>query len=138
MNDKVIPPNAPDVGQGNGQHSNREVLELEVLDLEAKLKSLAQKEIGQRYAIKWIAVVTGGLVILVMFAMMAHLFHQLFWGPFFVASPALAVAMIVAPVASITAITVALFIGAFRKFEERDFEHIGNGLVNGTAIVRGN
>lgn len=138
MTNKVIPPNAPSVGGSDGQHTRREELELEVLDLEAKLKRLAHKEIGQRYIIKWMAVITGGLVIAMMVGIMTHLFHSLFWGPIFISSPALAVAMIVAPVASITAITVALFIGAFRKFDEKDLETMGNGMAGVYNVVRGN
>jgi len=46
--------------------------------------------------------------------------------------------MIVAPIASITAITVAPFVGAFRKFDDRDMETIGTGAASTFNMFRGN
>ncbi|MGA0543622.1 hypothetical protein [Neotabrizicola sp. VNH66] len=69
---------------------------------------------------------------------LAHLVHNTFWGPFHFASGAFSVAMIVAPIASITAITAALFVGAFRKFDEKDLEALGNGAAGAYNTFRSN
>lgn len=69
--------------------------------------------------------------------MLVHLVHSVFWGPFVFVSPAFAVAMIVAPVVSITAITVSLFIGAFKKFDDKDLETIGNGAMGAAGMFKG-
>lgn len=119
---------------GNG---GREALEFELLELEAKLKRIAYREVGQRYKIKWIAVISGVFVIAGMAAMMGHLVHRVFWGPFLLASPAFSVAMIVAPVLSITATTFALFVGAFRRFEDKDLESVTGGIAGGVNMIRG-
>ncbi|MGV6802129.1 MAG: hypothetical protein ACWA5L_09440 [bacterium] len=38
---------------------------------------------------------------------------------------------------SITAITIAFFVGAFRKFEDKDIEKMGNGVANAANMMRG-
>ena len=132
---EIIPP----IDQASSSNSSRllERAELESLDAEAKLRTLTQREIGQRYVIKWVALVTGLVVIAGMSALMAHLIHHVFRGPFMFVNTAFSVAMLVAPILSITAITVALFVGAFRKFEEKDLENVGNTLASGINSIRG-
>ncbi len=71
----------------------------------------------------------GIAVIFGMTAALTHVVHSTFWGPFHFVSGAFAVAMIVAPIVSITAITVALFVGAFRKFDDKDLETLGSGAA---------
>jgi len=131
-----VPKIDPALG-GSEDPKLREKLEFELLEAEAKLKRLANREIGQRFIIKWIAIVTGWLVILGMAALLVHFFHKAFWGSFLFVSPSFAVAMIVAPVASITAITVAIFVGAFRRFEDKDLERLGNSVSTGAGMFRG-
>lgn len=133
-----IPPVDPDLNpSGLPQNGRREELEFELLEAEASLNRLAHREIGQRYIIKWVAVLTGVLVILGMAVTLWHMVHSVFWGPFVFANAAFTVAMIVAPITSITAITVALFVGAFRKFEENDLESMGNGVAGAANFMRG-
>ncbi|SDW76940.1 hypothetical protein SAMN05444358_1011709 [Ruegeria halocynthiae] len=134
-----IPPIDPDLEpEGPSRENRREELEYELLEAEAAISKLARREIGQRYAIKWIAVVSGVVVIVGMAAILWHLVHSAFWGPFLFASPAFSVAMVVAPITSITTITVALFVGAFRKFEEKDLETMGNGVSGAVGFMKGN
>ncbi|MDF1620943.1 hypothetical protein [Pseudothioclava nitratireducens] len=116
--------------------SQQEALELRLLDAEQKNLDLIKKESGQRFWIRWIAVGVGVAVILAMSALLTHLVHEVFWGPFLVASPAFAVAMLVAPITSITAITVALFVGAFRKFDDKDMETLGNGAAGAFNVFK--
>ena len=70
MAENKIPLLPPLLGQG-GSDARRDQQELDILDLDAKLKRLAHREIGQRYSIKWIAIGTGTVVILGMFGLLA-------------------------------------------------------------------
>ena len=134
-----IPPNAPDVALSSASSGNgaRDTLEFELLEAEQALRELLTREAGQRYWLRWIAVGTGGLVIFRMAAALWFLANRIFWGPIVVGSPAFSVAIIVAPIISITSITVALFVGAFRKFDDKDLETMGNGLSGTTKLMRG-
>lgn len=132
-----IPPLDPSP-TANNRSADYELLELRLLQMEAENQGLKRREYGQRRTIRWIAVFTGIFVIGGMGAVLTHLVHSTFWGPFHFASGAFSVAMIVAPIASITAITVALFVGAFRKFDEKDLETLGNGATGVYNTFRGN
>lgn len=131
-----IPPIDTTTTEAN-RSADYELLELRLLRMETENQDLKRREYGQRRAIRWIAVGTGIVVILGMAAILTHLVHSTFWGPFHFASGGFSVAMIVAPIASITAITVALFVGAFRKFEDNDIEAIGNGAAGAINMTRG-
>lgn len=122
-----IPPNVTDVGVPSARRF--EALEAKNLDLEARFLQLQNREQSQRILLRWIAMATGVFVVGVMIFILTHLLHHTSVGPFIVARPAFAVAMIVAPITSITTITVALFVGAFRKFEEKDVGTVSNGLM---------
>lgn len=135
-----IPRNAADVvpETDDSRRAEREHLEFELLETDRALRNLLEREVGQRYWLRWIAVVTGVAVIAGMAYALAHLLHNTFIGPFHFASSAFSVAMIVAPIASITAITVALFVGAFRKFDDKDLEVVGNGTARALTMFRSN
>lgn len=133
-----IPPNAADITAPSTDSLNvrREELEFELLERERALRILLAREAGQRYWLRWIAVITGVVVIFGMAAALWHLVHNVFWGPFIFVSPAFSVSMLVAPMLSITTITVALFVGAFRKFEDKDIEMVGNGVAGAANFMR--
>jgi NADH:ubiquinone oxidoreductase subunit K len=114
-----------------------EELELRLLSTEARIREAEAREKSQRYWLRWLAPVMGILVIVGMECLLRHMLHNVFWGPFHRGSGAFLVAMIVAPIASITAITIALFVGAFRKFEEKDVESIGRGAIETLNTFRG-
>ncbi len=132
LNAAAVVPATEELGR-----QDQEKRDFESLETENALRKLLRREVGQRYWLRWIAVATGTLVILGMAALLTHLVHRTFWGPFHFASPAFSVAMIVAPIASITAIKVALFVGAFRKFEDKDMETVGNGASGAFNMFRG-
>lgn len=111
--------------------------EFEGLEAEAKLRRLVQREHGQRYAIKWIALAVGFIVIVFMGLVLMHLVHQVVWGPFLLANSAFSVAMVIAPIASITAITIALFVGAFRKFDDKEVESASSAISTTLQMLRG-
>lgn len=134
-----IPTNAADLTPPSdpARRAELERLEFELLETDRALRTLQKREAGQRYWLRWIAAGTGIIVIVGMAGVLTHLVHSTFWGPFHFASGAFSVAMIVAPIASITAITVALFVGAFRKFDEKDLETLGNGAAGIYNSFRG-
>ena len=134
-----IPENAADLVEPSitGEREGFEKLEARLLETDRAFRAMQMREANQRYWLKNIAVATGLGAILGMSLLLTHLFHQTFWGPFHFASGAFSVAMIVAPIASITAITVALFVGAFRKFDDKDMETIGSGAANSFNMFRG-
>ena len=133
-----IPKIDPDIETENlARTERRDELEFELLEAEAALRRFNHREVRQRYIIKWLAVISGLIVIVGMSGILWHLVHNAFWGPFLFASPAFSVAMIVAPITSITAITVVLFIGAFRRFEDKDIETAGNGAATSANLFRG-
>lgn len=117
-------------------------VEAKLLDLSADLQRLSTRELGQRFWIRWIAISTGVIVIALMVAIMAHLMHESFsyaekensiWRTFLFSSPSVGVAMIVAPILSITTITVAIFVGAFRRFDDSDVKSIGTGATGAVS-----
>ena len=122
-------PLLPPTSESGGAGGARDQQEFDILKRDSELKRLEHRDKSQRYTIKWIAVVAGVVVILCMFGILAHMFHHVFWGPIIFTSPALSVAMVVSPIVSITTITVAIFIGAFRKFDDKDLETFGNGTM---------
>ena len=125
-----IPPVDPALVGKDVSH-DRERLELRLLEAEALLKEHGNREAGQRFWLKWFAVGTGAIVVTAMACLLTHLVHMVFWGPILLVGSAFSVAMIVAPIASITTITVAIFVGAFRRFDDKDASKLTNGV--GTA-----
>ena len=134
---EAIPPLEP-APATNSRSADFDALELRLLRIEAENQELKRREYGQRHKIRWIAVAAGILVIAGMGAVLTHLVHSTFWGPFHFASGAFAVAMIAAPIASISAITVALFVGAFRRFDDEDLKAMGNSAAGAYSTFRGN
>jgi hypothetical protein len=134
-----IPGNAADLlgPASTVERENFEKLEARLLETDRAFRAMQMREANQRYWLKNIAVGTGLGAIVGMSFLLTHLFHQTFWGPLHFASGAFSVAMIVAPIASITAITVALFVGAFRKFDDKDMDTIGSGAASTFNMFRG-
>jgi hypothetical protein len=133
-----IPPIAPAVAPlGTASKVGRDELEYQVLELSKSVLTIQRAELSQRLILRWLAAVVGLLTIGGMAGMLAHVVHQSFWGPIMTVSPSFAVAMFVGPVLSITTITVALFVAAFRKFDEKDVETVGSGALNSLNMLRG-
>jgi NADH:ubiquinone oxidoreductase subunit K len=130
-----LPPRLPDVTRASGK--DFEARELAVLDAEVKAKELKNKEDSQRYLLKWLAVGLAILVILGMSLALYHMAHLATSPAIQYTSPSFAVAMIVAPVASISAITIAVLVGAFRRFDSKDFENTTGVATNTASIFSG-
>lgn len=112
--------------------------ELSLLNAEAKSQKLANKELSQRYWLRWLVVVLGLTVIASMFALLWHVIHQAFFGPILLVPRSFAVAMLVTPIISITTITVVFFVAAFRRFSDADMDNLNAATSvarNAQAVV---
>ena len=118
----------------------RDALELDRLETELNHAKAVTHEIRVSVVIKQVAVGVGILVVLVLFAVLGFAICRAIWMPsgFRIDNVAVAIALIVAPITSITAIVIALFIGAFRKFNERDIQTAGRRISEVVMKTSGN
>lgn len=100
--------------------------EYELLEASAKARKQKNRENDQRFQLRWIAVVVGLIVMICMATILAHVVHHLFVGPFLAVPGAFAVVAILAPMVSLTTITIVVFVAAFRQFKEDDDVAIGS------------
>lgn len=105
--------------------------EYQILRDSAKSRALYNREGQQRYILKWTAAIMGGLLIVGMAALLWHMAHRLFYGPFLIVPASFAIVAIVAPIVSMTTIVTVLFVAAFRRFSANDEDSIGLAAVNG-------
>ncbi len=104
-------------GEADDRYSK---IELRVLDADAKAKESLNHESDQRYLLRWIAVSITVIIIIAMGALLYHVSHRLMTMTTFGANPAYVIAVYVAPIISMTALSVALLVAAFRGFKESD------------------
>lgn len=138
MPDTPIKVPTDDPNSSKAPDQRYEALEKRIVDLEriiegnslsgeAKLRDLLISEIKQRLNIRRFSVVLGLTVIVGMSSLLGHVLHNAFlsWPhPFLKFPSSFSIAIFVAPVVSITTITVMLFIGAFRRFKDGDLDNV--------------
>lgn len=131
-----VPTDGP--GQTSASNQRHEALERRIIDLEriiegnslsgeAKMRALLINEIEQRLNIRRFSAGLGLLVIVGMSFLLWHVLHHAFLSlnyPFLRFPAAFSIAIFLAPVISITTITVMLFIGAFRRFKDADLDNV--------------
>lgn len=100
------------------------------LSAEDKYNRLLYHEVFQRICMRYAAIFIAIIVITIMVLFACNVLSRYFFGPFIFIPPAIAVAIFVAPIVSVSAITIMLMIGAFRRFKDDDIEQ-----VNAQAIV---
>ena len=106
----------------------------EGLKVERELRRLVWREIGQRFYIRWIAVGSG---VAVMLLMAYVLFHHLFLQALLPQHSGFSWVLVVAPVTSVTVVTVALLVAGFRRFEDKDLSKAGNSIATGVDWLEG-
>ncbi|NTG12687.1 hypothetical protein G6L05_02860 [Agrobacterium rhizogenes] len=144
MSDDVEPPRPAPSNNSPSQERELPFLEARVAALELKIdaaslssealhRDLLISEVRQRIRVRYFAVgiALGG--ILFMAVAMAHAAHHYFWGPMVLIPPVVAIAMFVAPIVSITTITIMLLVGAFRRFKDDDMDNINVGSLAAEA-----
>lgn len=131
MSDKpLIPTISETVGPEELNQLREKLYELEdrvsskEMSLEDQLRTLQIRETEQRIQIRQLVLIIGVAVLVVMAILAAHSMHKVMWGHILTVPRSYAIALIVAPIASITTITVALLVGAFRRFRESDADAI--------------
>lgn len=122
---------APKVGRAQNN------IEFQLLQAEADLRTHSANEIRQRIRIKRTALWVGILVIACMACLLYHLLHHAIEKPDLLENAAFSVAIIVAPITSITTISIALLFGAFRRFDEKDIDNAGRGMSAGLNAMTG-
>lgn len=116
--------------QGDIKFLEQRVADLELainageLSLEAQHRDLLISEVKQRIRVRYFTVAVALCAMIFMGLAMATASHHYFLGPFIVVPPAVAIAMFVAPIVSITTITIMLLIGAYRRFKDDDMDNI--------------
>jgi|EndMetStandDraft_5_1072996.scaffolds.fasta_scaffold1138072_1 hypothetical protein len=106
----------------------------EELDAEAQHRRLLITEVRQRINVRNWVVAIAITVLIFMACVLAHAAHRYFLGPFVLIPPTLAIVMFIAPVVSITTITIMLLIGAFRRFKDDDMGKIDVASLTAEAL----
>jgi uncharacterized membrane protein len=130
---KSVPP--IDVVPESQSPDRFEELQFRSLEAEAKAKEHLNSEADQRYWLRWLAVATCVIIIFGMGLMLSHVVHKLMTLKTFGAPSAYIIAVYVAPVVSMTSLSIALLVAAFRGFKEGDGDAgakaIGDGVKAG-------
>lgn len=111
-----------------------EAIELRVLDADAKAKEKGNREADQRYWLRWLAVGAAALIIVGMSCLLAHVSHRLMTLKAFGSSTSYVIALYVAPIFSMTTLSIALLIAAFRGFKETDGTNATSAASDGVRI----
>lgn len=91
-----------------------------LLAAEAKAREYDNREVDQRYWLRWLAVVVALALIWGFWSILRHEAHYLLALRRAGAPAALLVAIIVAPIVSMTTIALALLVAAFRGYKDGD------------------
>lgn len=113
--------------------------ENERLDYDGELRKLANRDFSQRFWHKRVAVYVGIMAVILLFALLGLSAYNAMWMPpdYKIDNAAVAIALIVAPIASITAVVIAFFIGAFRKFDDNEIRSMGGGISDAAMKIYG-
>lgn len=128
-----VPPLGPE--SPDRTHDARDAAELRLLEAGAFRLELANIEQQQKINVRRAAIVAGGIVVIVMIVLLIWLVQKSFWWKIQLVNPSVGVAMIVAPIVSVTAIVVAILVGAFRRFDEKDLENVAAVSAGAAGIA---
>lgn len=135
MTDTTVPTIEADEHPQRGDQAYRDA-EIRLLDLSANSLSLKNSEVSQRIALRWIALGLAMITLVFMGSVLIHSVHMIFGGHIDLSTSTVAAALVVGPMASITAITLAFFVGAFRRFDNKDAELMLSGVNTGVNALR--
>ncbi|MDX3976139.1 hypothetical protein [Shinella sp.] len=96
------------------------------LSAEAEYKALLKKEIQQRIDVRNWVIVIAIVVLIFMGGMLTHTAHSIYRTHQFDLAPSVLIALYLAPIVSITTITVMLLFGAFRRFKDDDMDRVSS------------
>lgn len=126
-----IVPEVDQIFQGHETSNQgiRESFELRKLDAESKGLENINRDAEQRLRFRTYAMGTSLALITGFLALLIHVICELLPSQS-ASSPSLQVAAFVAPIVSITAITITLLAGAFRGFRENDGKNAASGTLS--------
>jgi magnesium-transporting ATPase (P-type) len=108
-------------------------IELESLSAEGQHRQLLRREIEQRIQIRFWTSILAVLMLCLMAFVLWYATHRYLGYPKSQKTPAIVIALYVAPIASMTTITVMLLIGAFRRFKDDEFGPVNLASIAGEA-----
>lgn len=111
-----------------------EKLDLQSLSADAEQRELLQREIKQRINIRrWVSFLAV-IVLIFMGFVLWYATHRYLGYPNSQKTPAIIIALYIAPIASITTVTVMLLIGAFRRFKDDEFGPVSLSSLAGSVV----
>jgi hypothetical protein len=109
------------------------------LSAEDRYNRLLQHEVLQRIAMRYAGIAIALIVIWIMVCFARYVLDLYFIGPVILVPPAVAVALFVAPIVSVSAVTIMLLLGAFRRFKDDDIEQVNaQAVIESAKVVTGN
>jgi hypothetical protein len=113
-----------------------EEFQFRALEAEAKAKEHLNREADQRYFLRWLAVASCLAIIIGMGYLLSHVVHKLMTLNTFGAPSAYIVAVYVAPIVSMSTLSISLLIAAFRGFKDSDGETSAKAIGEGTKLSK--
>jgi hypothetical protein len=112
----------PPIDAGPGAGDMQEKHEFCQLEADNRTRENLFREADQRYSLRRLAVAIVLAILLLLFFVLLHMSHKIFFWSFITVSPAYAMTLIIAPIASMSALAMALLVAAFRGFKKDDEE----------------
>jgi hypothetical protein len=113
-------------------------IELRLLDAGAKSKENFNREADQRFNLRRLAVLVAVFLIIGMGIMLYHVAHAVFTPHYFEKPFMYVVAVLVAPILSMTTVSIALLVAAFRGFkgsDEADAAKMTTDAARGAGVL---
>lgn len=111
--------------------------EYDSLIAETALVDVQRREIRQRIWIRAFVVIMTAVVVALMFCAFYHILHQIFGFRYMFMQTGAMIALVVAPVASITGATIALLFGVFRGYKDADAAAAAAAVAASVTAAKG-
>lgn len=142
MANKPVPPPTDDLNLATDAMSEleRRIARLELEGDNARLsdesthRGLLISEVRQRIRMRYTAFGLAVLTMVFMGVTVWHTVHSYFWGSLITVPQSVAIVMFLAPITSITAITIVVLVGAFRRFRDDDMDNVNVTSLAGEAV----
>ncbi len=109
------------------------------LSAEDEYNKLLRHEVLQRIIMRYAVMVIAVIVISIMVFFATYVLFQYVFFPIVYVAPTVTIALYVAPVVSISTVTIMLLIGAFRRFKDDDIEQVNSqAVIEAAKAMTGN
>ncbi|NKB84086.1 hypothetical protein [Brucella grignonensis] len=99
------------------------------LSAEDEYNNLLKHEVLQRILMRYAVMLIAVIVIAIMVTFATYVLCHYVFFPIVYVAPTVTIALYVAPVVSISTVTIMLLIGAFRRFKDDDIEQVNSQAV---------